>query len=68
MDEHKNFYDPNTRSGTTAGLHVNTSGLSVVGWKHISEVTIRMAMGRVWIGLNNTKSISIFMKAVPAHP
>ena len=25
---------PNTRSSVTAGLLVNTSGLSVVGWKH----------------------------------
>ena len=30
---------PNTRSSATTGLHVNTSGLSAVGWKHILEVT-----------------------------
>ena len=26
------------------GLHVNTSGLSAVGWKHVSEVTTLFVM------------------------
>ena len=35
---------PNTRSSVTTGLHVNTSGLSAVGWKHVSEVTTLFVM------------------------
>ena len=31
---------PNTRSSAMTGLHVNTSGLSAVGWKHVPEVTV----------------------------
>ena len=35
---------PNTRSSATTGLHVNTSGLSAVGWKHVSQVTTLFVM------------------------
>lgn len=35
---------PNTRSSATTGLHVNTSGLSTVGWKHVSEVKTLFVM------------------------
>ena len=35
---------PNTRSSVMIGLHVNTSGLSTVGWKHVSEVTTLFVM------------------------
>ena len=35
---------------------------------HQGATQIRMAMGRVWIGLNNIRSISISMKTVFAHP
>ena len=37
---------PNTWSSATTGLHVNTSGLSAVGWKHVSEVTTLFVMSR----------------------
>ena len=35
---------PNTRSSATTGLHVNTSGLSAVGWKHVSEMKTLFVM------------------------
>ena len=44
VDEHKNSCAPNTRSSATTGLHVNTSGLSAVGWKLVSEVTTLFVM------------------------
>ena len=42
---------PNTRSSATTGLHVNTSGLSAVGWKHVLEVTTIFRMSSTcWPG------------------
>ena len=38
------FCVPNTQRSVTTGLHVNTSGLSAVGWKHVSEVTTLFLM------------------------
>src|SRR4051812_23279675 len=40
----RTVFAPHTRSSVTTRLHVNTSGLSQVGWKHVSEVTTLFLM------------------------
>src|SRR5215216_4764096 len=40
----RTFCAPNTRSSVMTGLHVNTSGLSAVGCKHVSRMTTLFLM------------------------
>ena len=44
MDEHKNCYAPNTRSGLITRLHVNKPGVSPAGCRHVPCMTPLLKM------------------------